>query len=190
MDIQQIKTMAQIDSWVDFTARVVEVKEQKLRGKSENQRMMTKCKLTDSSGETIGAWIEGTAIIGSVYTLSAMLCEYNNNKYIDWARIKYTHPAQGGSNAPPSASQTPQNAPQSTNSYEDREKAKNECICRQCAGKAAAEVVAAYIRALPKDQKYDIPGAISDLLTISDAMSIWFINGNQPKQQQDDDIPF
>lgn len=187
MNIKQIKTVGQIGSWVDFTARVVEVKEQKMRGKADNQRMMTKCKVTDTSGEVIGAWIGGVATIGSVYTLSGMLSEYNNNRYVDWAKIKYTHPSQ---EVPPDAPQTPQNAPEGTNSqnagnttYEDRDKAKNDCICRQCAGKAAAEIVAAFV---PVAEGYTISQALNDTLMLSDALGQWFVNGNQLVEEPED----
>lgn len=194
MNLNQVKN-SNVGEWLDFTARVVEIKEQKMRGKQDNQRMMTKCKLQDNF-DTIGAWVEGSTMLGTSYTMRGVLSEYNNNRYLDWCQIKYTHTT-------PTAPQTPQNAPQQPiqeikpqSSYEDKERLKHESICRQCASKCASEVISAYIQSKPADEKYELAQALNDVMFLSENLATWFINGNQKQDgfgssaYEDDSIPF
>jgi hypothetical protein len=79
------------------------------------------------------------------------------------------------------------NAPDAKTEWNEKERDKNECICRQCAGKAAAEVVAAMIT---KSGNFSKQAAINDLLEISDILAQWFIAGNVPAEPTENDIPF
>lgn len=183
MNIEQIKTTGIVDTWVDFTGRITEVKEQKMRGGEGKKRMMTKVFATDTSGK-IGVWLESTANLGDTFTLSGMLKEYKDVRYVDYCKIKYTHPPQTGSEVPQDAPQAPQNAPESTNSQQpalqSTSKSKNEFEARCTAGIVAGNVVAAWIT---KDA-IDVNGK---LLEITDLMAMFFLSG---KVADNDDIGF
>lgn len=73
--------------------------------------------------------------------------------------------------SPPQPAQAA-NYPQ-TQKYTERD----ACICRQCAGKVAGEVVAAFMTSMPADEPYSLQQAIADLLTISDTMAMYFLEG-------------
>ena len=109
MNIAEIKQIGMIDSWIDFSGQIDEIKETKTRTKKN--RLMTKVKIKDESGEIIGAWLYADKlqyVPNQIITANGMLKEYEDHKYIDYATVK---DSQNTSQDSPKASQ---NTPQST----------------------------------------------------------------------------
>jgi hypothetical protein len=199
MNLQQLMTTGIVDEWTPkIPCQITEIKETKNR--TQANRQMTKCRIADVSMKDIGCWIytDETAIqLNMSLIISGMLKEYQGKRYLDYCKIERVLPSKYTGTLP-NASQTPQNAPQSTNAqnttqttYEDTEKAKNESICRQCAGKTAAEIVAALIQKDVYTDNNRLNQIKNDLLEISDTMAMYFIGGAAPAQetQTEDDIP-
>jgi hypothetical protein len=88
---------------------------------------------------------------------------------------------QGGQPEPYTAQNPPQSPPQPTQAANCPQTQKyterDACICRQCAGKVAGEVVAAYMTSMPADESYSLQQAINDLLEVSDVMAMYFLEG-------------
>lgn len=146
-----------------------------------------KCTLLDQSGNQA----EATIWQGRMNTA---LAEINRNKWLTFSlsASMYKGKTQYGGFWQMEAAvitQAPPQAPQATNPtsrtiVQGRTlDAKDECICRQCAGKVAGDVVAAWIT--KEGINFDINGK---LLEIADIMSMWFISGNAqaPEPQTND----
>ena len=135
MNIAQIKQTGGIDSWIDFTGQIIEIKEIKVRTK--RKRLMTKVKIKDESGETIGAWLytdKSQCVPNQIITANGMLKEYEDNRYIDYATVK------AGQNTPQNQQQDTQQSAQPTNPPQrqsnaptwqalDREFVQKDVIC-------------------------------------------------------------
>ena len=78
---------------------------------------------------------------------------------------------------------TPPELPSLEKSYDDRESDRNASICRQCAGKAAAEIVASQIHGQSDIATSKI---ITTLAAITGPLSHWFINGKWPDVPMDE----
>lgn len=145
MNIAEIKQQGEIDSWIDFTGQIIEIKETKSRTKKK--RLMTKVKLKDESGEIIGVWLyteNSQCVPNQIITANGMLKEYEDHKYIDYATVKV------GQNAPQPAPQSPQEPAQSTNPPQtqsnaptwqvlDREHVEKDVICALLASRKRPE---------------------------------------------------
>lgn len=135
MNIAEIKQIGGIDSWIDFSGQIAEIKETKSRTKKN--RLMTKVRIKDESGEIIGVWLytdKASVVPDQMITANGMLKEYEDRKYIDYATVK------AGQNTSQDTSQATQNASQSTKPPQtqsnapawkalDREMVEKDVIC-------------------------------------------------------------
>jgi len=113
MNIAQIKKVGIIDSWVDTSGQILEIKEQKTR--TTKNRLMAKVKIGDETDQ-IGAWLyidTNSVVLNQIISIRAMLKEWNNNRYLDYGKI------QSQQQTAQNAAKSPQNALQSTNNKKD-----------------------------------------------------------------------
>jgi len=101
-----------VDEWTpEIPIRITEIKETKNRTKAEKK--MTKCKITDRSGEIVGCWIytdEASVNLQMSLIVKGMLKEYQGKRYLDYCKVVRVLPS-----GPQDTPQTPQNPPQSPN---------------------------------------------------------------------------
>jgi len=187
MNIAQIKKVGIIDSWVDTSGQILEIKEQKTR--TTKNRLMAKVKIGDETDQ-IGAWLyidTNSVVLNQIISIRAMLKEWNSNRYLDYGKIQSQQQT-----APPNAPQAPQNALQSTNNKKDVDW---DAISR---GKVRHGVVTAYISAGTEPAiyrceywtNYIMTGKDPDGIPDPDPSITEGYIGDDPPPPTDDEIPF
>lgn len=141
MTIAELKQLQAVDGWIDFSGQITKVGELKARTKANKN--MQKLKIRDETDE-IGVWVYATQqfLPGQTISANGMLKEYQNVRYIDYAKLK-----DGQQTSPQNQQQAPQQAaPVSTTSYQappqpqvDYKAKERLSIERQAAFKAACE---------------------------------------------------
>ena len=191
MNIAQIKKVGIIDSWVDTSGQILEIKEQKTR--TTKNRLMAKVKIGDETDQ-ISAWLyidRDSVVLNQIISIRAMLKEWNSNRYLDYGKIQSQQQT-----APPNAPQAPQNALQSTNNKKDVDwDAKDLRMARMNALTNATKLVC--LIAESNKEYTDNPADDPTLLTLIEKSAEVLVNyiykglpGLKTPDKPIDDIPF
>jgi len=162
---------------LDMFGVISSIKESKL---TSSQKPMTKCEVTDSNNEkhTVTFFGDTQPAVNMIGQRFAMSVSCEDFRLQDGRTVEtyqgFLRSGNVSQNVPQSTPQTPQNAPQSpippnTPNYTD----KDACICRQCAGKCAAEAIGG----TGVDTSFEV---LSKILDIAVPLSEWFLTGQNP----------
>jgi len=158
---------------------IAKIKESKM---TSNNKPMTKCEVTDSNNEShtvtfFGDMQPAVNMIGQRFAMSVSCEDYSlqDGRTIETYQgfLKSGNVSQNVPQTPQQAPQQPVQATNSPNMANYTPDSKDASICRQCAGKCAAEVLGG----TGVDTPFEV---LAKILDIAGPLSEWFLTGQNP----------